>query len=714
MSIYEAKKLAVNNFSSLQGWNSFDSYPRQIADVNGDGRDDVIGFRDDAIYVSLGESNGTFGSAFVARNDYYTTNAGGWTSFNSYPRQLADVNGDGRADIVGFGYDNVYVSLGESNGTFGSAFVARNDYYTTNAGGWNSFDQYPRQLADVNGDGRADIVGFGYDNVYVSLGQSNGTFGSAFVARNDTFSASQGGWTSFDQYPRQLGDVNGDGRADIVGFEYDNILVSLGQSNGTFGQAFVAKDDGFTVSKGGWNSFDQYPRQVADVNGDGRADIVGFGYDAVYVSLGQSNGTFGSVSVAKNDDFTVSQGGWTSFGSRTRQLGDVNGDGRADIVGFAQDGTYVALAKNQTSGGNNQYVVGGYLPSWTISSATNPASIPANKLTHLFYAFADIDAQGNVKLHQDGLDGDIDVLKSIKTQNPNLKILVSIGGAADPDFSPVASSTQSRTNFVQSAIKFMKDNGFDGIDIDWEFPKKQENNDYLQLLSELRQQLNNTSAADGKNYQLTTALSASPYQLSPSDYGDSPYDLNATVLKTTSQYVDFINVMSYDYHGPWEQTTNHQAALYKSTNDQSYNSSKLNVDWAIKQYLNAGVEAKDIVLGVPLYSYSWTGVNPGASNDGLLQSGTPVKDAILYKDLYSKVGTNGYQRYWDDSAKVPYVYNSQIKEFSTYEDKQSVLGKVDYVEQQKLGGMFFWHLGGDLPISSPDSLVNVAASNLMT
>ena len=78
------------------------------------------------------------------------------------------------------------------------------------------------------------------------------------------------------------------------------------------------------------------------------------------------------------------------------------------------------------------------------------------------------------------------------------------------------------------------------------------------------------------------------------------------------------------------------------------------------------------------------------------------------------MGTNGYQYYWDDAAKIPYVYNSQKKEFSTYEDKQSVLGKVNYVKQQKLGGMFFWQIGGDLPISSPDSLINITASNLMT
>ena len=521
-------------------------------------------------------------------------------------------------------------------------------------------------------------------------------------------------WINFGKYPRLVADVNDDSQTDIVGFGYDNMFVSFEAKNRSFGEVFVAKNDDFTFNKKAWSSFDCYPRQLAKVNGNSRVDIVDFGYDNVFVSFGKSNGTFDEVFVAKNDDFTVSKDYCNSFDQKLRQLGDVNGDEKADILGFGQNGTYVPLLNNQTTPPpiDNQYVVAGYLPSWGISNTTNPETIPVNKLTHLFYAFADVDTQGNVKLSQDGQDGDINLLKCLKAQNPKLKILVSIGGAGENDFSSAASTAQSRIFFAQSAINFMKSNGFDGIDINWEFPKKEENSNYTQLLGELRQQLNNASTTDGNKYLLTTALSASPYQLSPSDYADAPYDLNSTVLKTTSEYVDFINVMTYNYHGSWENTTNHQAALYKSSSDQSYNSDKLNADWSVKKYLSAGVEAKDIVLGVPLYSPTWAGVKPGSDNDGLFQSATPVNDPLLYRDIYNQVGTNGYQYYLDDSAKVPYIYNSQKQEFSTYEDKQSVLEKVNYVEQQGLGGIFFWQLLGDLPINHSDSLVNVAANLL--
>ena len=358
------------------------------------------------------------------------------------------------------------------------------------------------------------------------------------------------------------------------------------------------------------------------------------------------------------------------------------------------------------------YILGGYIGSWNLNSST-PTTTPFNKLTHLFYSFADVNTQGNVALPNDG-DGynDISKLQQIKAQNPNLKILISIGGANEFDFSAAAATVQSRANFTQSAIQLMKTNGFDGIDIDWEFPQANEDNNYIQLLAQLRQQINQASQNDGKQYLLTTAFSASPYHLSASDYGANPYDFSPQDLKATSDYVDFINVMSYDYHGPWDNpaSTNHQSALYKSTNDNTYNSAKLNTDWAIQRYLSAGVPATDIVLGAPLYGHTWTGVNAG-SNNGLFQPGTAGTD-LTYQELYNRLGTNGYQSFWDNSAKVPYIYSSQTKVFSTYENNQSILGKTDYVKQQGLGGAFFWEITQDLSITSPDSLINVAATNL--
>jgi VCBS repeat protein len=214
---------------------------------------------------------------------------GGWATQNRYPRELGDVNGDGHADIVGFGADGVYVSVGNADGSFNTPFFAAAGF-AHDRGGWETQNQYPRQLGDVNGDGRDDIVGFGDGGVYVSLANADGTFGQSVLALN-AFARAAGGWTSQDHYPREVADVNGDGRADIVGFGASGVYVALGNVSGTFAQPFLAIN-AFSQGVGGWTSQDRYTRELGDVNGDGRADIVGFGSAGVYVSLANTDGTF--------------------------------------------------------------------------------------------------------------------------------------------------------------------------------------------------------------------------------------------------------------------------------------------------------------------------------------------------------------------------------------------------------------------------------------
>ncbi|MGB3404456.1 MAG: hypothetical protein WBA77_17355 [Microcoleaceae cyanobacterium] len=280
-----------NNFTIQDySWNTFDEYPRHLADVNGDGQADIVGFGKYEVAVALGQSDGKFTNAFTALDNSFTIKDGGWNTFDEYPRHLADVNGDGRADIVGFGKYEVAVALGQSDGTFANGFRALNNSFTITDGGWNTFDEYPRHLADVNGDGRADIVGFGNYEVKVALGQSDGTFANGFSALKPNFSV-RDGWSDFDKYPRQLGDVDGDGRADIVGFDDGDVKVALGQSDGTFGEVQIVLDNNFTIQDYSWNSFDEYPRHLADVDGDGRDDIVGFGQYNVYVALSEHDGT---------------------------------------------------------------------------------------------------------------------------------------------------------------------------------------------------------------------------------------------------------------------------------------------------------------------------------------------------------------------------------------------------------------------------------------
>jgi chitinase len=271
------------------GWTSDDLFPRHLADVNGDGRVDVVGFGGAGVWVSLANGAGGFGGMQLRYEGFgFLPEAGGWTSDDRFPRQLADVNGDGRADIVGFGGAGVFAALADGSGGFGAMQLRYGGFgFLPEAGGWTSDDRFPRQLADVNGDGRADIVGFGGAGVYVALADGAGGFG-AMQLRYEGFGflPEAGGWTSDDRFPRQLADVNGDGRADIVGFGGAGVYVALADGSGGFGAMQLRYEGfGFLPEAGNWTSDDRFPRQLADVNGDGRADIVGFGGAGVWVSL---------------------------------------------------------------------------------------------------------------------------------------------------------------------------------------------------------------------------------------------------------------------------------------------------------------------------------------------------------------------------------------------------------------------------------------------
>lgn len=240
----------------------------------------------------MANADGSLGPVpFLASGQFGSDDgAGGWFTNDTYLREMADVNGDGRADIVGFGSADVYTALGQLDGTFDASQLSLQNFGYSQ--GWTSNDLTPRRIADVNGDGRADIVGFKDNGVYVALGNPNGNFGPAPFLATGEFGTSSGagGWTSNDLYPREVGDVNGDGRADIVGFKDDGVYVALGGPSGSFGLSqHPLSDFGYTQ---GWTSNDLTPRRVADVNGDGRADIVGFKEDGVYVALGKADSTF--------------------------------------------------------------------------------------------------------------------------------------------------------------------------------------------------------------------------------------------------------------------------------------------------------------------------------------------------------------------------------------------------------------------------------------
>jgi hypothetical protein len=341
--------LELNAFGASDaggGWSSADRFPRFAVDVTGDARADIVGFGGSGVFVSLNYGEG-FDNAILGINAFGTSaSAGGWSSNDTYHRTMADVNGDGKADIVGFGATGTFVSLATARGHFADPVVGINAFgASASGGGWSSDNLYHREVADVDGDGKADIVGFGSNGVYVALATSDGHFADPFFSLNAFgSSAAGGGWNNDGVFHREMADVNGDGKADIVGFGGAGVFVALATSSGHFADATLALNSfGTSASSGGWSSMDQFPRHLADINGDGRADIVGFGGDATFVALGRSDGHFdaGTVDVA-SFGANAFAGGWSSNELYPRALADIDGGGAADIVGFGNAGVIIA------------------------------------------------------------------------------------------------------------------------------------------------------------------------------------------------------------------------------------------------------------------------------------------------------------------------------------------------------------------------------------
>ena len=265
----------------------------------------------------------------------------GWR-VEKHPRMLADVNGDGNADVVGFGYAGVWVAL--SDGVDGFAPITM---WTTNFNysieGWR-VEKHPRMLADVNGDNCADVVGFGYEGVWVALSDCIDGFAPMSMWTTN-FNYSIEGWR-VEMHPRMLADVNGDGCADVVGFGYNGVWVGLSNSCGASPSPSFAPitmwTDNFNYSIEGWR-IEKHPRIVADVNGDGNADVVGFGYAGVWVALSDGIDGFAPISMW-TDNFNYSIEGWR-VEKHPRMLADVNHDKKADLIGFGYNGVWAALAR---------------------------------------------------------------------------------------------------------------------------------------------------------------------------------------------------------------------------------------------------------------------------------------------------------------------------------------------------------------------------------
>ena len=328
------------------------------------------------------------------------------------------------------------------------------------------------------------------------------------------------------------------------------------------------------------------------------------------------------------------------------------------------------------------------------------SEIQADKLTHINYAFANIiDGKvafgGKTATDEDALkETDMAELHQLKEINPKLKVLVSVGGWTwSTYFSEVASTDAKRKVFAKSAVDFLLKYQLDGIDVDWEYPNQsgagnpygpQDIENFTLLLKEMRVQLDAQSIKDARAEQ-------DKYLLTIATGGDQAYVAN-TQLGEAQKYLDFINIMTYDFYNGWHSSTGHHANLSTAKDDPAEEQKSILA--SIKGHVEAGVPLRKINLGIPFYGRKWEGVE--AENNGLFQKATSVGLIEYYRAIAQDCLTDDdYQQLWDSSAQVPYLWNEKERIFISYENQRSIKLKIDYLKKAGLGGVMFWEYSDD-------------------
>ena len=324
------------------------------------------------------------------------------------------------------------------------------------------------------------------------------------------------------------------------------------------------------------------------------------------------------------------------------------------------------------------------------------SSIDASKLTHINYAFANI-IDGEVRFGSEAIDDtemnvdDLRELSALRKVNPDLKILVSVGGWGwSGNFSDAALTDSSRNRFGASAARFVRDYSLDGIDIDWEYPnhpgagntyRPEDVHNFTLLLECVRKHIDSLAMAEGRKdkYLLTIATGASEH-----------YAAN-TELGPLSEYLDFINIMTYDFHHGGSTQTGHHANLWLSEWDAADGDA---TDKAVELHLKAGVPPEKLNIGIPFYGRIWRGVEP--VNNGLYREAETTGAGMPYAEVLKALADPAFTRLYDSSAASPFLWNATDSVFISYEDEGSIAARMEYIRSKGLGGVMFWEYTEDV------------------
>jgi len=325
-----------------------------------------------------------------------------------------------------------------------------------------------------------------------------------------------------------------------------------------------------------------------------------------------------------------------------------------------------------------------------------PEDIDPSICTHVVYGFAVLDSNNLViKPHDSWADLDNQFYKKVTSlKRYGIKVTVAIGGWNDSlggKYSKLVNNPAARAKFVKHVVEFIETHGFDGLDLDWEYPKcwqvacdkgpESDRESFALWVKELR------AAFDSKGLLLSAAVSPSKKVM------DLGYD-----IPSIARDLDWIAVMTYDYHGHWDKKTGHVSPMYAHPEDDY---DYFNTDFTIKYWMEGGAPANKLVMGMPLYGQAFTldkasenGLNAPARQKGKAGQFTRAAGFLAYYEICEKVKSQGWTVVEDAEGRMgPYAY--QGRNWVGYDNVAMIKYKSEYIRKMGLAGGMVWALDLD-------------------
>ena len=326
----------------------------------------------------------------------------------------------------------------------------------------------------------------------------------------------------------------------------------------------------------------------------------------------------------------------------------------------------------------SQRVVG-YYP-WWVQDQFEPEELDLVTFTHINHAFAWPNNQGGIE----ATSGTFDESIADHIHNNNRKFLLSLGGWGTADgFAAATSTHELRSVFISNILDKFISYGYDGTDIDWEYPQTNEQRNNLTLfIAEL----------DSVLYEFDPELLIT-MALPTSNWAGQWYAMNSL-----NQHVDFFNAMTYDIHGSWSSHAGHNSPLYQSPPGDADGSVQTGINYLVN---TRGLPESKVNMGIPFWGKKYNASTINGSFSG------SVID-MYYYEILPLIG-NGWTYHWDDVAKCPYLVKSDGTKIITYDNPLSIQYKCDFAQNRNLGGVMVWALGYD-DMESEESLTGAIST----